>query len=384
MMDQKNFRALCATRMHFLLSGLVYSAWAPMVPYIRDQMALSESVLGTLLLAYGIGGLISMPVAGKLVERFGSQTITRIGALAFPFLLSALLWPTAVGSVAVILVGFGAAAGLLNVSMNVQSVAVEKASSKRLMSGFHSFYSFGGLFGALVISALLAMGFPMVQSAILFSSFLMICILFVGKDLLPQSFDPKPQEGSCSIDQQKGMLMIGLFCFCLFLVEGAALDWGAILLVDCHGFSPQWSGVGYAIFSIAMAISRFYGDQITYRFSEFVLVRTGAVLAAVGIVVATFTKGSVFPLLGFAVMGVGVANIVPIIFGRAAKVGGSSGLTIVTTMGYTGMILGPALIGYVAEYTSLTSSMLMLAAIMGIVAFYSSLIHSVQVIPIPK
>jgi len=364
-------KARTSTSFMFLVSGISYSCWAPMIPYAKENLELSESQLGLILLAFGIGALGAMPLAGYAVNRFGSKTIASIAAPCLVAMLPLLAMAPSALSLVLLLFAFGSAEGMLNVSMNAQSVAVEVHAGRPILSGFHSLFSLGGLVGAGSMSLLLENGLSLVTSALFLLSFLVMIIAWHFRHLLPASADIR-QEGSRGFSWPGGqVLFYGIMCFILFLAEGAMLDWGALFLTSVHNYDVSQAGIGYAVFSIAMAIGRFFGDSLIARFGSIFMVRVGGLIAAFGILLSV-TSGNYLELLGFFLIGLGSANIVPIMFGSAGKLpetSASSALTVVITLGYSGMLLGPTFIGFVAELVSLSFSLGFVALLLVAVAF---------------
>lgn len=350
-------KARIATSFMFLVCGLAYSSWAPMVPYAKARLELSEAALGMILLAFGIGALVSMPLTGWAVHRFGSRKIT---AFVAPCMI-ALLPLLAVASTNLMLTGllflFGATGGALNVSMNSQAAAVEAHLGRPILSGFHCLFSFGGLVGAGLMSLLLEFEFSLLTSSLCLFALMIILSLTNCSRMLPSEADIRVESSGQFRMPQGRALLYGSICFILFLAEGAMLDWGAVSLRTIHGYEASMAGIGYAIFSVAMSIGRFSGNSLIMRFGPVAIMRTGALLAASGLFLTVNAPWHYSELLGFLLIGFGAANIVPIMFGAAGKltdISASLALTIVITMGYTGMLLGPAFIGFVAEATTLS------------------------------
>ncbi|MBA3239077.1 MAG: MFS transporter [Parachlamydiaceae bacterium] len=350
-------KARVATSFMFLVSGLAYSSWAPMVPYAKARLELNEATLGLILLAFGIGALISMPLTGWAVHRFGSRIIsTTVAPLMIALLPLLAIAPTNMMLAALLFV-FGATGGAMNISMNSQAAAVEAHLGKPILSGFHCLFSFGGLLGAGLMSLLLEYGLSLLTSSICLFILMITLSLWNCRKLLPSEADIRVAASSQFRLPQGRVLFYGSICFILFLVEGAMLDWGAVSLRTIQGYEASMAGIGYAIFSVAMAIGRFSGNVLITRFGTVLMMRAGALLAATGLFLAVNAHWYYLELLGFLLIGFGAANIVPIMFGAAGKltdISASFALTIVITMGYTGMLLGPAFIGFVAEATTLS------------------------------
>lgn len=375
------FKSKSATSIMFLICGVAYSCWAPMVPYVKSRLDLNEAELGMILLAFGIGALLSMPLTGWAVQRFGSRMITSIAAPGMLVFLPLLAVATSSFILSTLLFGFGFVGGAYNVSVNAHSVAVEAHIGKPILSRFHGLFSFGGLVGAGSMSFLLAFEIPLLHASMYLSLLMAVLSFCFCRHLLPAEADLRNvQERSFSWPQGRAFLY-GAICFILFLAEGSMLDWGAVFLRTIHGYETSLAGLGYAIFSVAMAFGRFIGDRWIAKFGSTFVVRLGALLAASGIFLAIHLHGNYLELLGFFCIGLGASNIVPIMFGAAGRLTGTSAavaLTIVITMGYTGMLLGPTLIGWVAQATSLSLSLACIACLLVIVSLIAGRIVSAK------
>ena len=364
-------KARTATHLMFLVCGIAVSSWAPMVPLAKERTGLNEAGLGLILLTMGGGAILSMPFVGPLIQQIGSRMIILISgiiaALALPF-LTITDTPVTLGFALFV---FGAALGCLDVSMNSQAVIVQDRMTKPVMSAFHGMFSLGGLGGAMIFGLFLLLGLTPFVSACIISMALLIIALTHFRYFLDH---PEREEGSRSFifKLPKGqVLLLGVFCMIAFLTEGALLDWSALFLRENRGFSVSMAGAGYGIFSVAMAFMRFTGDGLVHRYGPDKIVFWGAGLAAVGLLLAVLTPWQTTVLAGFLLIGIGAANVVPVLFSAAGKADKSSpelGLAAVTTMGYAGQLAGPALIGFVAHSTSLPIALGLMAGPMMLVS----------------
>jgi predicted MFS family arabinose efflux permease len=345
-----------ATRLTFFLSGTAMASWAPMVPFAKARLGLDDAQLGLVLLGLGFGAMAVMPLAGFLAHRFGSRRVIGIGSLLICVALPMLTLAPTMLMLAMALLCFGATLGVVDVAMNAHAVEVERMSDRPLMSGFHGLFSVGGLAGAAGMSALLHAGAPLFACAVAVSLLLAVIALTQWRHLLVRVEDEAAEKHSIFVRPKPIVLLLGVLCFIVFLAEGAMLDWSAVFLRDVRGFDASHAGVGYAAFSIAMATGRLLGDRITARFGPVVIVRAGSLFAAGGFLLATCVPWGPLALAGFMLVGLGASNIVPVLFSAAGALPNASpGITIatVTTLGYAGVLAGPALIGFVAQATTL-------------------------------
>lgn len=375
-------RSFQATRLIFLICGICIAAWAPMVPYAKERLELNDAALGLVLLAFGVGALITMPLTGWLVHRFGIRNVSIISGLIMMGMLPFMASASTAASLSVFLFLFGASNGAMNVSMNSHAVAVDKSSDRPVMSGLHCFFSFGGLLGAAGLSACLEYGMGLFTCALSLSIIIIVALISQFNNFLPSEYDDTNVEKPKFTIPKGRIWLLAILCFIAFLAEGAMLDWSAVFLISSHDYEPASAGLGYAAFAIAMAFGRFIGDKVTERFGPVAVVKIGAYLAAAGFLIAVTVHWAHLELLGFVLIGLGAANIVPVLFSKAGEqpnTPASLALTVLTTLGYTGILLGPGLIGLVAQATSLSIALSGIAVLLIGVGVFS---HLVQCKPI--
>jgi fucose permease len=364
-----------ATQIYFLLCGLVISGWAPMVPFVKDRLALNDSNLGLLLLFLGIGAFCAMPFAGWLMKRFGSRLVMIVSAIILSAGLPALTLLDTFVEMSAMLFVFGASLGALDVSMNTHGSLVQNVSGKPIMSSLHGLFSTGGLFGPLLMGGLLKLGLsPAIAATILSVSLLALAVgwqssLF-NADEEHRLSNASDDDTQTSVKQKNAwlngtVLFLGLMCFIAFLSEGAMLDWSALLLHDSKGVDKALSGLGYAFFSVAMAIMRLTGDRIVSKFSSRYVVLFGSIIAFAGYTCILLATWLPLTLLGFILIGVGCANIVPVFFSAAGSMKAvASAVSAMGTIGYTGQLAGPAMLGVLAQNFSLPVALFITGVLM--------------------
>jgi predicted MFS family arabinose efflux permease len=356
-------KARVATLLMFLICGISVSSWVPMVPIVKQHIGVDEKQLGLLLLAMGGGAIITMPFIGRIIHHHGSKHVIIISSIIAALTLPVLTIVPTPFTLGIGLFIFGASMGSLDVSMNSQAVVVEHEMKKPAMSSFHGMFSVGGLIGAIAYGSLLGLTSLPFISACIISAILLIIVATNYKNFL--NHQDKEEKKSAPFTFPKGAVMLlGIFCFFAFLMEGSLLDWSALFLRERRYFSLSSAGTGYAVFSIAMATMRFTGDKLVHTFSSNKIVSWGAFIAAAGMVLTVTAQYDILTMLGFLLMGIGAANIVPVIFGSAGKADPGSpelALASVTTMGYAGQLAGPALIGFAADTFSLPIALGVLA-----------------------
>lgn len=357
------------TRTIFLINGLGMSAWAPLVPFARDRLQLSGASLGALLLCLGVGSLAAMPVTGTLVAKFGCRRV-----MCFSTLLVLSMMPLLATADSHLIMGaalmlFGAGLGMLDVAMNYQAVQVEQAADKPMMSGFHGFFSLGGILGAGTVSLLLSRSFTPLTATLVVMAVMLLLLLWRLPVLLNERLHQPDQPWL--VIPRGWVAFLGLLCFILFLAEGAVLDWGALLLLQNPEMTPAYAGLGYAVFSVAMTLGRFSGDKIIQRFGRYPVMLTGALTASAGMSLAVWLPWPEIALLAFLLVGFGLANTVPMLFNAAGNqqdMPANLAISAMTTLGYAGILSGPALIGFISQWISLSGAFLVIALLLLAVA----------------
>ncbi|TFW17059.1 MFS transporter [Duganella callida] len=359
-----------STRLAFLASGLAMSAWAPLVPFAKQRLSLGEAELGLLLLCLGAGSLLAMPVTGLLTARYGCRSVILISGALTALILPGLAFAPTPPALAVTLLAFGAAMGTLDVSMNVQAVIVERESGGALMSGFHGLFSVGGFIGAGLMALMLWAGLSPLASAGGIAVLVAACLVFCAPDLLAEP-DVQKGGGPLFVMLHGAVIFIGVLCFLCFLAEGAILDWSALLLTAEQGLDTSRAGLGYAAFAIAMTVGRLTGDRVVRKLGGKRVLLLGGLCGACGFFGAVLAPSAPLALLGFVLIGLGASNIVPILFtaaGNQHAMPASLAIAAVTTLGYAGILAGPAMIGFVAHAVSLNLAFAGLGCAMLVIA----------------
>lgn len=372
-------KAKRATQAVFLVCGFALSSWAPMVPFAKERLNLNESDLGLLLLLLGAGAILMMPVTGFLSHKFGTRIVIFISGLLAALILPLLLLVNDIVHMGVLLFLFGASVGAIDVAMNTHGVFVQNQLPKPVMSSLHGLFSVGGLLGSLGLGLLIEAGLRPMVAAISIACLLVLILISQYSSLFTKALEqPATEEETDSKKESrsfawlhKTILYLGFACFIVFLAEGAMLDWSALLLTENRGVSVSLSGMGYAVFSVAMAVMRLTGDRLVTRLNEKTVVVGGAILAAAGILIAANAGSLSLTLVGFVLLGIGSANIVPVFFseaGRLRSVASAIAIPAVSTIGYAGQLAGPALIGFAAHQYSLPLAISFIGLLLIIVA----------------
>jgi predicted MFS family arabinose efflux permease len=357
-----------STRIAFFIAGVGIAAWAPLVPYAKARAGLDEGTLGLLLLCLGVGSILAMPLAGILSSRFGCRRVTTGGALLICTALPLLATVSSIPALVAALFMFGAGLGTVDSTVNLQAVIVERASGKNMMSGFHGLFSLGGIVGAAGVSGLLGLGISPLGATLVVIVMLLIALAKAVPHLLPYG---SKGSGPAFAVPHGIVLFIGGMCFIVFLAEGAALDWSAVFLVQERGIDTAYAGLGYAAFALTMTAGRLTGDKIVRRLGATRVIVFGGLTAAAGLFLATFAPDWKAALVGYALLGAGCSNIVPVLYtavGKQTVMPESIAVPAITTLGYAGILAGPAVIGFVAHGSSLSFAFALMALLLVAVA----------------
>ncbi|WKX25422.1 MFS transporter [Tatumella ptyseos] len=351
-----------STRAAFFVAGFAMGAWAPLVPYAQHRLQLDSGSLGLLLLCLGSGSLISMLFSGRLAGRFGCRAVIIAGSLmvcfAFPFLATA----ESIGVMILSLALFGAGVGLTDVTVNIQGALIEQTSTKPLMSGFHGLFSIGGIVGAAGGSIALSSGLSPMMMSIAALSVIVLVMFMVGKHLLPFATHAEAEQSRFRLHPR--LLLMALMCMTCFLAEGAMLDWSGIWLTSERGLSLDHAGWGYATFAVAMAIMRLMGDRLISAVGRRKLLILSGICAMSGYTLAVLLPGWETSLAAFILVGIGAANVAPVVTtlaGLEKIMPSNMSVAFVSTVGYLGILMGPAVIGFIAHLSSLAAAFIFIA-----------------------
>lgn len=348
----------------FVLNGALFGIWASRIPAVKEQHDLSPSILGLLLLLLAGGAILMFPMAGRMVDGIGAARTTRILAVAYVIALPLIAQSPDFWFLAVALFTFGACHGGMDVAMNAWGAEAERASGRSFMSSLHAMFSLGAGLGA-------ASGWLAVQSGVSLTGHFAIgsLLIFVPAFWLaaiPWEAKASGQRGALFSLPKGALLLVGIIAFASSMGEGAMADWSAIFLTLVANAPESEAALGYAVFSITMVVVRLFGDIIIGRFGGVMVTRVAAIFAGAGVLLAVIGGSLESGLIGFALMGVGYAVVMPLAFSRAASEPGVSpgaGIASVATLGYGGLLLGPPVIGFLAEAFGLRSAFLLLAAL---------------------
>jgi len=372
---QATEKARTAAGLMFFINGSAFATWASRIPAIQEKLQLGPGLLGVALLMMAVGALTAMCFAGRWIEMRGSATVTvaaMVGALIF---LSVVAFSGNLVALCLLVGVFGLLLGTMDVAMNSHAVVVERAYQRSIMSGFHAQFSLGGIFGS-------TMGAIMAHFAIKPEIHFALCAVFLAllgayfqKSLLSSQADKNTSTESSGtmknslahFARSKRLIALSTIMFCCFLIEGAVGDWSGVYLKGTLMADAGTAALAYASFSVLMTGGRFCGDWLNETLGKTMLVVGGSALALVGLLLIILFSNAWLAIAGFALIGLGVSNIVPIAFtaaGNVSEIPTGSAIATVALIGYFGLLAGPPIIGFTAELITLRLALLLLGALL--------------------
>jgi MFS family permease len=364
-----NATARHATYAMFLADGLGFGIWAGHIPAFKQKFELSDSALSIVLLAVAAGAIVSMPVAGQAVRHFGSRRCIAVSLVCYALCLASLALAPSLGLFVVAALLFGAAKGGVDVGINAQAVIVERLYGRPIMASFQALWSVGGLGGGFLTSATLGLGSTPVINLVGVAALILLLDLLYSSRLM---HDPASLQGKDAPGLRlpgKALLYVAILTFIGLFSEGALQDWTGVYMRQVVAVPVSVAAVGYASYSTAMALGRFGGDRVTAFLGERFVMRLSGLLIIVGLGTALLIPNPIFAIAGFAVVGLGNSNLVPILFsaaGRDPVLGPGPGIAVVTTLGFCGFLVGPAVIGLMSKFFGLPVA-LSLVAVLGLI-----------------
>lgn len=371
-----------AVATYFLANGVVMGAWVPHVPDRARDLHLDPGALGWALLASGLGAVLAMPIAGWLTARRGSLAVSRVSGIAFPVMLSAVILAPTAWLMALALLCFGVAGASMDVAMNAQGIAVEEQLGERTISRLHGMWSIGGFAGSAITSVLLSRHVP-AQAVVLSFSAIVVLLVVAATPFLFTREEEGLHEQPHALRPHGRLLLLGLVAFVSMVCEGSIADWSGLYLRVVRDAGLGISGYGYAAFAALMVTGRLLGDSVVARFGEERTLLAGGLLAAAGLAVVVGTgwghmTSELWWLLGFALVGAGLANGSPVIYrtaGRVRDVPAGAGIATTVGIGYAGLLAGPPGLGFVAKHAGLTSILLCVMALCCVMALSAPLVR---------
>jgi len=366
-------RARYATMAVFFIAGLLYASWGVHVPTVRDKFTLSPGMLSFALLAVAGGSIFAMLTTGSWIARAGTRAACLAGGITMTVCCALILLAPYYWLLLIVLAVFGFGMATLDVAMNAEASAVEQALARPIMSSLHGMFSIGGMAGAAAGGALLAHGMSPAMHLALASVASLVVLLVSMPAVLPHvpHHDTHAKASSSNRWRSSALWALGGLALIALIAEGAMYDWATVYMRDVVLATPAVSSAAYAAFTGGMAAGRFAGDFVRARFGAPQLVFGSAALAFVGMIAALVLPDTIVTMTGFTLMGLGLANMMPVLFAAAARVKGvtaAEGLAQVAGLAYFGLLLGPVLIGGVAQVSTLPIGLSVVAACTALIA----------------
>lgn len=349
----------------FFVGGLTFSTWASRIPDIKAALHLSEAGLGLVLFALPVGQLISLPLSAWLSARFGTKTVMLIASVLYPLTLVLLASAGSVTQLVMALFLFGIWANMINIAMNTQAVGVENIYGRSIMASFHGLWSLAGFTGAVLGTFFVSVGLtPLIHFSII-CAVTGIIVLLSFKNTLPNDTSKKDSK-PVFVKPDKGILILGLIAFSCMVCEGAMADWSGVYFQKVVESPAKFITIGYVAFTATMATGRFVGDWLVTKFGVQRMLQLSGTIITTGLLVAVIFPNLISATTGFLLVGFGVSSVVPIVYGLAGKstvMSASSALAAVSTIGFLGFLIGPPLIGFIAQVAGLRLSFALIAVL---------------------
>lgn len=353
-------RQRIAVKTAFFINGFIFANWVSRLPRIQDLYDADDGTIGLVLLASSIGAVGAMPFSGWVIIKNGSRRITLLSAILYCAFVPII--PVAGNLTLLIVLYFfiGIVTGMLDVAMNAQAILVERDYKKPIMTSFHALFSIGMMMGAASASLFTDFGFDLVSHLFIVSGAALLAAVWMSRHLVRDSPDPTNHDGPLFRLPHKSMIALGIITFCCMIGEGSMSDWSVNYMENIANASITLAPLGLSAFATAMTIGRIFGDAMRHRFGDRTLIIGGGLTALTGLAAALIFPSPYVTIAGFFLVGLGLSSIVPIAYsiaGNDKNLAPGVGLAMVTTVGYSGFLIGPPLIGFIADWQDLRFSL---------------------------
>jgi MFS family permease len=362
-----------AISLYFFFAGLIFSSWASRIPDVKDMFALNEAELGAVLFMLPLGALLALPVAGWVVQRLGSKQASVGSIFLYIVLLFLISKAHSVLSISIILFLFGIIGNFANIAMNTQGLSVQHQLKKPILSGLHAMWSLGAFLAAAITGWTMSAGWSMEMHFGVISIAAAVVALFFSFSLIKDAAVEHPQKVFAL--PNRGLLLMGFICFCVAMSEGAMADWSSLYYRQVVHELSKVSTVGYTAFALCMALGRFFGDRLLQAFGYSTVLKLNGILVCIGMSLALMINSPGAVIIGFALVGLGVSSVIPIVYMLSAKsksMAPSAAIAAVSSIGFMGFLFGPPIIGFIAQETGLRIAL-------SIVAFLGMMIWSLSI-----
>lgn len=375
-------KAKLGTILAFITAGMATAPWASVIPFVKMRLSLNDIEYASIILCFGLGAVIGMPATGKLVTKVGVKKVILVATIAL-YSSMALL---SINSITLYLAYtstffWGVSIGILDVASNIHAALLEKLSGKHLMSRFHGCFNLGCIAAAIFYASMLYAGFHTFTVALLvaLTGFILVFffypLLINTKGEYEEKLDLNTDDGTNKFKIRPILLIIGTIALIMYLTEGMVYDWSAVYLIERSSIAIEIASIGYLAFESATMLMRFVGDSLVNKFGELLVLLLGSFIGFIAILIIAFSKNSYIMIPTFFIAGMALSNIVPIMFslaGRCDPIYQGKAISLIGTIGYSGLLLGPGVLGLIANYMGLPFIFIfvsMLIVLMGILSF---------------
>lgn len=365
----------------FFVQGLSFAAWASRIPDIKNMLHLTEGGLGTVLLALPLGLMASLPISGWMVTRYGSKKMVLIGAVLYATTLTFIGFVTRTEQLVIVLFAFGLWGNLTNIAVNTQAVAVEQVYGKSIMASFHGLWSLAGFVSAMIGSLFISANIPPRIHFLVIAFVAFAIILTAYKHAMPDEEKNNEESQPMFVKPDTDLLLLGLIGFCSMVCEGAMFDWSGVYFQKAVGVPQSMTTLGYVAFMGTMTGGRFAGDWLANRMGRKKMLQLSGALMGTGLAIAVIFPHIVPATIGFLLVGFGVSSVVPLVYsaaGRSTTMSSGMALAAVSSISFIGFLIGPPLIGIVAQFADLRWSFAIVGILGACTAFLSSKAKLIQ------
>jgi len=369
-----------AVKLIFLSNGFSFATIIPHFPWLQRKLEIGDALTGFALLFPAIGAVSMMLLTGNLIQRFGSRRLILAGGLLMQCCLPLILLMPTLALLAPVLLLIGGAAGMMDVAMNAQAARIEHAYQRPIMSSFHAVWSLGTLLGGGLTTLLLGLDWTPLEHAGMIAVLLFLLVIVCGPWLIATE-EPAAEKAPLVSIPRGPVLVLGLLAMVAMVAEGAATDWSAIYARNLLEASPSQAAAVFTVFALTMTVGRFIGDRLVQHWGPERMLRYACGFGAVGLLIGLFSDTLEGAMIGFACLGFGLANSVPILFSSASRIPGvnpGTGIAGVATLGYGGFLIGPPLIGTLAELIGLDRALLLVVVVCALIGVFAGRVNQIQ------
>lgn len=346
----------------FFLAGLSFASWASRIPDIKAALHMSDAVLGGVLFALPAGSIVSLLLSGWLITKHGSKKTITVAAICYPIILIFIGNPSTIWQLVPFVFLYGLLGNICNISMNTQAVGVENLYGRSIMASFHGIWSLAGFTGAAIGTVAVSKNLSPFFHFCLVAGISILLILYIHRFTLPRDTGHAGQ--SFFVKPDRILLQLGLIAFSCMICEGTMFDWSGVYFQKVVAAPKELTTLGYAAFMSTMAGGRFIGDYLVTRLGTQKVLQASGIVITVGLFTAVLFPDIVTATIGFLLVGIGVSSVIPLVYsaaGRSTSLSPGMALTAVSTIGFLGFLMGPPLIGFIAQAFSLRWSFTLIA-----------------------